>query len=691
MKLYTKVSQLNRVGGVLERNLKRLQIRTVEDLLYYYPFRYEDYSKIIDIKDLVEGQEVTVRGKIEVIASKRSPRKRVVVTEAVVADSTDQLRIVWFGQPFIAKTLKVGDEVFFSGKTKTDMFGMQMVSPSYEKISKHGDTVHTARIVPMYPLTSGITQKQLRFLMTQAVRATEQIVDWLPEDIRDRVDVMNLSEAIKAIHFPESEEEFQHAERRLKFDELFVLQLRAEMIRQSIKSSRAPKLEFKEKEIKQFVETFPFELTKDQKVSAWEIFQDMETSEPMNRLLEGDVGSGKTVVAAMGLYSAVLNKHQGAIMAPTEILAKQHFETLKKVFGENLRIGILTRTECTILNFEFKSTSKAAQKREMLEHISKGDVDIMVGTHALLTHDVEFKNLGLVIVDEQHRFGVDQRKTIREKSGDTDTVPHFLSMTATPIPRSFALTLYGDLDLSIIKHMPQGRKPVQTRLVDPHNRNKAYTFIKDQVKKGRQVFVVCPLIEEKDTSTEKKSVMAEYEKLSKQIFPDLTISYLHGKMLSKEKDTVMQKFSDGEIDILVSTSVVEVGVDIPNASVMMIEGAERFGLAQLHQFRGRVGRSSHQSYCFLFTDSTTDKSKKRLKLFESTTDGFKLAEHDLELRGPGEVYGMAQSGMMHLRLATLSDKELIKLAREVSRGIDFEKYPDLYDKVGEWEDKVHLE
>ncbi|MBT3539234.1 ATP-dependent DNA helicase RecG [Candidatus Parcubacteria bacterium] len=701
MKLYTKVAQLNRVGGVFEKRLRHLKIEMVEDLLYYFPFRYEDYSQVVDIANLVEGQEVTVRGKIELIASKRSPRKRTVITEAVVTDETEQLRIVWFGQPFITKTLKVGDEVFFSGKVKTDMFGVQMVSPSYEKVNKNSGTVHTARIVPMYPLTSGITQKQLRFLMAQAVKATEELVDWLPEDIRDRVDVMGLSEAIKAIHFPESEEEFKHAERRLKFDELFVLQLRAEMIRQSIKSSRAPKLEFKEKEVKEFVETLPFTLTKDQKVSAWEIFQDIEKEEPMNRLLEGDVGSGKTVVAAMGLYNTFLNGAQGIIMAPTEILAKQHFETLKEIFGEKVRIGILTRTEYKILNFEFENNSKTSQKKEIIKQIGEGEVDIIVGTHALLTDDLEFKNLGLVIVDEQHRFGVDQRKTIREKSGDPDTVPHFLSMTATPIPRSFALTLYGDLDLSIIRQTPSGRKSIKTRLVDSHNRSKAYRFIKDQVKQGRQVFVICPLIEEKSegtgldlptsSGTEKKTVMAEYEKLSKHIFPDLKIGYLHGKMKGADKDSAMEQFKNGSTNILVSTSVVEVGVDIPNASVMMIEGAERFGLAQLHQFRGRVGRSSHQSYCFLFTDSNTQKAQERLKLFESTTDGFKLAEHDLELRGPGEVYGMAQSGMMHLRLATLSDKELIKLAREVSRGIDFEKYPGLYDKVGEWEDRVHLE
>ncbi|MBU0596975.1 ATP-dependent DNA helicase RecG, partial [Patescibacteria group bacterium] len=495
-------------------------------------------------------------------------------------------------------------------------------------------------------------------------------------------------------------EELKQAESRIKFGELFVLQLRAEMIRQSIKNYSAPKIKFKESETKDFVKSLSFELTKDQKISAWEILQDMENGEPMNRLVEGDVGSGKTVVAGIAAYNVILNGLQTVIMAPTEILAKQHFETLTKLFGDSVSIALFTRAQYSIFNIQYSSDTKTGQKKELLNKIKNGEAKIVVGTHALLTQDVRFKNLGLVVVDEQHRFGVDQRKTIREKSGDKNTVPHFLSMTATPIPRSFALTLYGDLDLSIIKTMPIGRKAIMTRVVEPRNRSKAYEFIRAQVKQGRQVFVICPLIEEKVEGgsrpartgvQEKKSVMQEYEKLSKKIFPDLNIGFLHGKMKSCEKDKAMEQFSNGTINILVSTSVVEVGVDIPNASVMMIEGAERFGLAQLHQFRGRVGRSEHQSYCFLFTDSDTDKVKKRLEFFEKNNDGFKVAEYDLEMRGPGEVYGVTQSGMMNFRLASMKDYDLIKLARKMARDIDFEKYPELKDRVKEWEGAVHLE
>ncbi|MDD2656107.1 MAG: ATP-dependent DNA helicase RecG [Patescibacteria group bacterium] len=721
--LKTKVNKLNRIGKTLEKRLSRLGIVTVEDLLFYFPFRYEDYSEILSIAKLQNGQEVTIRGKIELINAKRSSRQRKIVTEALISDGSDQLRLVWFGQPFISKTLHVGEEFYFSGKVKSDMFGLQMVSPSYERVrngergmGNEGHNMHTARIVPMYPLTAGITQKQLRFLVSQVISHIDEIVDWVPEDVRDVADVMELKEAIRSIHFPENQQEIDYALKRLKFDELFILQLRAEMLRQSIKVAKAPKIKFSEKAIQDFVANLSFELTKDQKVSSWEIIQDLGKPTPMNRLLEGDVGSGKTVVAAMATLDTVLNNYQVAIMAPTEVLAKQHYESFCNLLkGHEINVCLLTGSEAIsqksippkadLSGSEKSIKSKVAQRKNLLDRINSGEMNVVIGTHALLTDKVKFKNLALVIVDEQHRFGVEQRKTIKEKSGNKKTTPHFLSMTATPIPRSFALTIYGDLDLSIIKQMPSNRKIIKTRLVDDHNRQKAYDFIREQIKQGRQVFVICPLIEQKEKdeneieiinynftgSQEKKSVLVEFEKLSKQIFPDLKVDYLHGKMKSAEKDEIMQDFSSGKIDILVSTSVVEVGVNIPNASVMMIEGAENFGLAQLHQFRGRVGRSSHQSYCFLFTTKNSAKSKERLEFFERTHDGFVLAEYDLEVRGPGAVYGVAQSGMMNLKIATMQDKEIIKLSRDVARGMDFNKYPSLKKKVGEWESKVHLE
>ena len=720
MDLHTKVSELHRVGKTLEKRLKHLGIVSVRDLLFYFPFRYEDYSRVTPMKDLRDGMQTTVMGKVELIANKRSPRKRTMITEAVVADATDRIRVVWFGQPFIAKILRVGDTVYLSGIVKEDMFGVQMVSPSYErykiqetrnKEDKKG-TTHTARIVPMYSLTSGITQKQLRFLVSQVIGCTKEIDEWLPEEILDKADLITLPFALKAIHFPEMQEELKQAERRIKFGELFILQLRAEMIRQSVKQSVAPQIAFKEQETKAFVQSLPFTLTNDQRKAAWEILKDLEKGEPMNRMLLGDVGSGKTVVAALVAYNAVLNGLQVAIMAPTEILANQHYDSFCTLFPDSIVTALLSRSQFSIFNFQFSSKDAKGQKGELADAVVHGEAQILIGTHALLQEGITFKDLGLVVVDEQHRFGVEQRKIIREKSGNTNTTPHFLSMSATPIPRSLALTLYGDLDLSVIREMPKGRKPVITRVVDPHNREKAYAFIREEVKKGRQVFVICPLIEEikketrnkiQDTNnlqfsnfqfsnvSEKKSVLAEYEKLSKNVFPDLKIGYLHGRMPAKEKDETMKQFNKATIDIFVSTSVVEVGVDIPNASVMMIEGADRFGLAQLHQFRGRVGRSEHQSYCFLFTESDSESVKQRLDYFQKHTSGFDVAEYDLHSRGPGEVYGTAQSGMMNLRLATLKDTDLMKLARQMARGIDFGKFPILREKVKEWEEEVHLE
>jgi len=697
MEITASISKLHRVGKALETRLRILGISTLQDLLFYYPFRYEDYSQVVFINNLEEGMHVTVKGKIEHIATKRSPRRHMLITEAVVYDDTGRMHVVWFNQPFIGKVLKAGETIFLSGVVKQDMLGVTMQSPSYEKVTEH--TAHTARIVPIYSVTHGITQKQMRFLMTQVLPLAKNIEDWIPEDLRQKAALEPLSESLEAIHFPSSTADLKKAEARLKFDELFILQLRSEMIRQQLKIFKAPSLTFQEDSIKEFVKALPFELTKDQKVAAWEILQDLERTEPMNRLLEGDVGSGKTVVAAMALYNAILNDYQAVIMAPTEILASQHYDTLKQVFAPyDVKIGLLTRSRFEVLNHEFSKKTKTAQKEEIKELIKDGSVQVVIGTHALLTEDVKFKKLGFVVVDEQHRFGVEQRKTIREKSEQKNLTPHFLSMTATPIPRSFALTLYGDLDLSVIKTKPSGRKPISTRYVEPRNRQKAYEFIRGQVKQGRQVFVICPLIEEstKDerhlvSSDEKKTVMKEYEKLSQEIFPDLRVGFLHGKLKPTEKQSTMQNFASAQIDILVSTSVVEVGVNIPNATVMMIEDAERFGLAQLHQFRGRVGRSDHQSYCFLFSDSSSQLAQSRLQFFEKTLDGFALAEFDLETRGPGEVYGTSQSGMMNLRLASLHDTDIIRQARTLARGIDFDQYPSLKTQLQHWERKVHLE
>ncbi len=713
MNLQTPISELTRVGKTTAKRLSYLGVKNARDLLYYFPFRYEDYSRVVKISDLKEGEMVTVKGQIELIANKRSFRRRTNVTEALVSDQSGSLRVVWFGQPFIVNILKPGDEVLLSGKVKSDILGAQLVSPTYEKFDTRHSATHTARLVPIYPVTAGLTQKQIRFLVSQVIELSKVIPEWLPEKILEDENLIPLSAALHSLHFPVDQTDLKQSAGRLKFDELFLLQLKAELSRINKSRLVAPALEFKEMEIKAFVKKLPFALTNTQRISAWEILQDLSRPSPMNRLLSGDVGSGKTVVAAMAMYNAALNNHQAALMAPTEILARQHFDSLCRLLtGSGVSVGLFTRSQ------KMANTQEGQiilTKKSILEKIDSGHLDIIIGTHALLTEKVNFsakggsasggKNLGLVIVDEQHRFGVEQRKVIKTKG----EAVHFLSMTATPIPRSLALMLYGDLEVSVINELPAGRKKILTRLVEPAKRDKAYAFIHEQVKNGRQVFVVCPLIEEKkkengedefvpinypfSSSVEKKSVMTEYQKLSDNIFPDLRISYLHGKMPSADKSKVMSDFKAGVFDILVSTSVVEVGVDIPNASVMMIEGADRFGLAQLHQFRGRVGRSVHQSYCFLFTDSFSSRVKERLSFFEKASDGFKLAEKDLELRGPGEVYGTAQSGLANLRLAKMTDFEIIKKAREAAREIapNLEKFSTIVKKVKEWETAVHLE
>ncbi|MCF6276768.1 MAG: ATP-dependent DNA helicase RecG [Candidatus Magasanikbacteria bacterium] len=685
--LETPIQSLNKIGDKLRKRFDKLGIKNVRDLLRHFPFRYEDYSKIVEIKDAKVGEAVTVKAKIELIKNKRSKRKHTFLTEALISDDSGRMRILWFGQPFIAKTLNVGDEVYFSGTPSLDRLGILFAGPIYEKASEE-QTKHTARIIPIYPSTFGLTQKQIRYFVGQVIKLAEKIEEWLPQEIFDKLNLFSTSEAVKGIHFPENNENLTSARERLKFDELFLLQLRAKFIRDQNKSFQAPKILFKEEKMKKFVKSLPFELTEDQRVVSWEILKDLQKDSPMNRMLQGDVGSGKTVVAAIAGYNTILNKHQTAILAPTEILAKQHFNSFQKFLGD-VNIALFTRTNRILKNSEGEAVFS---KAKMIKLIKNGEADIIIGTHTLLGDKVEFKKLGLIIIDEQHRFGVEQRKTLKEKSGLKDRMPHFLTMSATPIPRSLALVLCGDLDISTITQMPSGRKPVKSRVVSEQNRHKAYDFIRAQVVGGRQVFVICPLIENKDgEGDEKKSVLNEYERLSKKVFPDLKIGYLHGKLKAGEKDKVMKKFSSGDLDILVSTSVVEVGVDIPNASVMMIEDADRFGLAQLHQFRGRVGRSSHQSYCFVFTNSKSEKSWERLDFFEKNRDGLMIAEFDLQTRGPGQVYGKIQSGQLDFKFASLTDTRIINLSKSLVEDLEILNYPTLVEKLKEWERGVHLE
>jgi len=721
LNLGTDILNINRVGASTAKKLKKLGIETVRDLLFYFPFRYDDFTSLTPIDKLQAGVSANVVGQIELIQNKRSWKRRMNITEALISDNTETIKVVWFNQPFIAKNLHVGDKISLAGKVEDDYGSFIMKSPTYEKIPltpfiKGGNNaIHTQGLVPNYHLTANITHKQVRFLIKQVINLSGQITDWLPAEVKKSAKLINLSEAVKKIHFPKDNLDIKKARERLAFNELFLIQLQSQLIKKSLSLSRAAIIKFKEQETKKFVDNLPFKLTDAQRKAAWEILKDLENNKPMSRLLEGDVGSGKTMVAIIAMLNIALNKKQAVLMVPTEILARQHYETVSKFLIDfNIKVGLITRSQKQISN-----------RKEIVKNIIN-DADIIIGTHALIQEDihpvksgeagaepfnrVKFKNLALVIIDEQHRFGVEQRKILVEKSG-SELMPHFLSMTATPIPRSLALALYGDLDLSIINQMPKDRKKIITKVVAEDKRAKAYEFIREQIKQGRQVFVICPLIDLSDRLGV-KSVEEEYKKLDKIIFPDLVIGKLHGRMKSVEKEKIMSAFASSSvkasvdkeasvdkakrIDILVSTSVVEVGVDVPNASVMMIEGADRFGLAQLHQFRGRVGRSVEQSYCFLFTDNDSEKTLKRLEALVKYNNGFDLAKVDLKFRGPGEVYGIEQKGFLELKMASLFDYGLMKQARDqaiklLELDANLDGNPALKEQLGEWEKEVHLE
>lgn len=665
--LNNPVSVLGRVGQATANRLKKLGIETVRDLIFYYPIRWEDLSEISEIKDLVPESTVTIKAKLQLINNRRSFKTRKIITEALIADESGSVKVVWFNQPFLTKNLKPGDEIYFSGRVTSDQYALQLVSPTYEKVSS--EMIHTARMVPIYSLTGGISQKQLRYLIKAALAAGDQIDDYLPLEIKKYHHLVELKEAIMTVHFPPNQPALTAAIRRLKFDDIFLFELKVLKAKFDLEQSRAEPIAFNEIETKRFVANLPFELTNDQRLVAWKIISDLGNDRPMNRLLEGDVGSGKTVVAALAILNASLSDKQSVLMAPTEILAYQHYETIVNLFRKvDVKTCLLTKSQALINGLK-------ATKRQISDGLRNGKILVAVGTQSLIQDDILFHDLGLAIIDEQHRFGVNQRKILKHKSGATETLPHLLTMTATPIPRSLALTLYGDLSLSIIRQMPKNRLKIITEIISDGSRDQAYQFIKNQIRSGRQAFVVCPLIDPSD-KLGVRSVSEEYERLSKNIFSDLRIAMLHGKLKASDKEKVMSDFVGGKYDILVTTSVIEVGVDVPNATVMMIEGADRFGLAQLHQFRGRVGRSQFQSYCYLLTDSQAEKTMSRLHSLVSAADGFELAELDLQSRGPGEVYGFQQSGWPEFKLAKLTDFDIIELGKKSAEDI-LKKDPDL--------------
>lgn len=710
LNLSSDIVNISRVGQTTAKRLKKIGINTVHDLLFYFPFRYDDLRIITPIEKLTPGANFNIVGQIELIQNKRSHRRKMNITEALVNDDSDNIKVIWFNQPFIAKNLKVGDKVSLAGKVEGSAGELTIVSPVYEKISLSGP-IHTQGLVPNYHLTANITQKQIRFLINQVINLSNQINDWMPVEVKNEQKLIDLSKAVTKIHFPKNFEDIETAKKRLAWNELFLIQIQSQIIKKEIQNSRAKPIKFFEEDTKRFVESLKFKLTDGQRKAAWEILKDLSNDRPMARMLEGDVGSGKTIVAVLAMLNTALNRMQSVLMAPTEILAKQHYFTICKLLANfNINIGLITSNEKKFTNIQYPisniqknskiqmSKANSAEKYICGAKINSQQIidnsQIIIGTHALIQENIKFNNLALVIIDEQHRFGVQQRQELLKKSG-SQFMPHLLSMTATPIPRSLALALYGELDLSIIKEMPKDRKPVLTRIVPEEKREKAYDFIRGQIKNGRQVFVICPLIDLSD-KLGVKSVKEEFIKLDKHIFPDLKIGLLHGQLKPKEKEDIMQKFMAGEIKILVSTSVVEVGVDVPNAAVIMIEGAERFGLAQLHQFRGRVGRSIFQSYCFLFSENESEKTVKRLKALENCFDGFTLAKIDLKFRGPGEIYGLAQKGFPELKIASLFDYELMKIAQEAAAKIINEdkklnKWPLLKEKIKAMQANYHPE
>lgn len=729
------IEKLRNVGPRNLSRLYKLGIRTVKDLLWHFPVRYEDYTETVPIAQVEPGQKVNVQGEVLKISSKRIFPRRMSITNAIVGDQSGAIKVVWFNQPYIENQLTEGTLVSLAGKASLNKHGLYLSSPTYEKIMnaefrmpnseskiqnssfsiQNYNLKHTSGLVPVYPETEGVTSKYLRFLIKPLLKNIK-VEDPLPPSLREKYGFPELTEALNIIHYPPELKEAEIAKDRFAFEDLLLFQVKALLERRKINQLKSISIPFDQELIQSFIAGLPFELTTDQKISLWEILKDLQKSYPMNRLMEGDVGSGKTVVALTAAYQIAKKGCQTVFLVPTEVLASQHFKTMTSLVNKaDIKIGLLTASMSKI-------NEEEVPKKTVKDRIRSGEIQIIIGTHAVLQKDISFKNLAMVVIDEQHRFGIEQRAKLIK---NTELIPHLLSMTATPIPRTLSLTIYGDLDISLIKEKPKNRQKIITRVSTPSHKKEAYQFIRDEVVKGRQVFVVCPRIEanskEQMASGEKeksnlqlaispmqllwadvKAVEEEYKKLSESVFPDLKVAMLHGKLKPKEKNGIMSSFAkasedkDKRIDILVSTSVIEVGVDVPNATIMAIESAERFGLAQLHQFRGRVGRGEHQSYCLLFS-STGDKSiNQRLKALVECDDGFELAEKDMKIRGPGEFFGVKQSGLPDLAMASLANVDLIKKARAEARLLlkedpSLKNYPLLRERLESFQKLTHFE
>ena len=650
-----EVSKAYYIGEKYSKLLEKLDILTLKDLVYYYPIRYEDSRNVINIEDIIIDNKNIIKGKIISIKSIYTKNRKNIIN-AEIEDDTGIAKIIWFNQPFITNSIYEGIDIIISGSASFEKGYPLFKSPQYDTLKENKESIHLSRITPIYNQTKGISSKWLRSRI-KSILDQINIEDYIPQDIREKYNLLEINTALRKLHFPENFDDISKAKKRLGFEEILYIQIISYLRKEERKKRSSYKIVIDRRKVDEFIDTLDFRLTQSQIRSINEIYSDIEKDIPMNRLLEGDVGSGKTIVALITAYITHLNNLQTAIMVPTSVLAQQHYNYAKDLF-KDIRIQLITA--------KTKRIDRSAS--------------IFIGTHALLSNKDIFKNLGLVIIDEQHRFGIRQRETLADKGH----YPHILTMTATPIPRTLALGIYGDLDISRLDQMPTGRIQVKTYIVPAEKRTDSYTFIKKRVLNKEQVFILCPLISESE-KLQLRNVEDEYKNLKENYFTEERIVLLHGK--TKDKDNILSKFKEKEYDILVSTPIIEVGIDIPDATVILIEDAERFGLAQLHQLRGRVGRSDKQSYCFLFT---SNPDNDRLKFFSKNNNGLELAEFDLIKRGPGEIYGKNQSGNPDLKMASLLDKDLIKITKEAVIDIVkvLDQYPLLEDKVRQAQNKI---
>lgn len=725
MKLSDKLEEKFRLDTNQKKALYRLHIFTVADLLFHFPVRYSEISEVKNITDLSPGDVATVCGKISGLKTKKAFRSKIPMAEGEIADLTGKIKIIWFNQAYLAKMVKNGETVKLTGKTTKGKNGIYLANPEFEKIPHMPIDMHDSLFskdspaalgfsYPIYAETKGITSKWFYHAIEKIFRekTQDEIEDHMPEKILKKYHLPSLKTALVWIHKPKNKDNAESARKRFAFEEVFSIQLKRQKDKFEYKKNKSFQINTEKKDVENFISRFPFKPTNSQKKAIEIILEDMKKPSPMSRLLEGDVGSGKTAVAATVSYATVkqrpfnsaLNKAQNfgnlqvAYMAPTEILATQHFESFIELFkGMPINIGLITGSGCRKFPAKTIGTTQHAtwtniSRVQLLKWVANGEIPILIGTHALIQKTVKFKNLAFVVIDEQHRFGTSQRRKLVRKD---NVAPHLLSMTATPIPRTLALTIYGDLDLSLLSEMPTGRKQIITEIIAPDKREETYEKIRKELRAGRQAFVICPRIED-EAVLNMKSVIAEAKRLKKYVFQEYEIGVLHSKMSKEKKEAVMKDFSDGKIDILCATSVVEVGVNVPNATSIVIEGAERFGLAQLHQLRGRVLRSSHQAYCYLFAEAKTEKTMERLKALKTAKNGFELAELDLSLRGAGEMGGGKQWGITDLGMEAIKNIKMVEAAREEAKKLieedpELDACPALKERIKEKTENLHFE